>query len=546
MNIRKFTKPVQVSLSGLLIASLVVLVGFLGSPVEAAVPVGPIGPVVRALPATVQPGDTFEVEISFEAPVDDFNSLGFHDEAPTTPSDWLTEADKTWCSPEAFTALGGKTDNIAEYSWLGPYTDGTGFTAIYEVTVPAAALPGTYTFPVSDATKAWLTYYIGLDAYKVPVTGDFEVVILPSYDLTLSSTIGGSVTKPGEGPFTYLSGTKVDLVATAAAGYEFLHWNGAPIDGETDSTVTITMSGNYTIEAEFVGITPYLEVAKSVSPSRIGQKDSGLKPEEATLTLTVSGAGDPEGYLTNVVVTDVLPDYINLEDEFTIEPDDTKENPDGTTTLMWNVGDLDTGDHWDVSFDISSDKCGSVLVDVVEDSKVTYDVGEDMGGGFAKIVIGDEEVLFPETDLYVRCPREEVVGAAVLPGPASFSASYLNISPQQALPNQQVEISINISNTGEERGSHSVALYINGSAEQSQTIGVSPGSSKLVVFKVTKLTQGTYQVNVEGVLGQFTVLAPAAAAPAGFGGPLGTGGIIAIVVVVIALVCVLVFGLRRE
>ncbi|GAI34099.1 unnamed protein product, partial [marine sediment metagenome] len=45
----------------------------------------------------------------------------------------------------------------------------------------------------------------------------------------------------------------------------------------------------------------------------------------------------------------------------------------------------------------------------------------------------------------------------------------------------------------------------------------------------------------------FFVLAPAAAAPTGFfGGPLGTGGIIAIVVVVIVLIGGLVFGLRRE
>jgi len=134
----------------------------------------------------------------------------------------------------------------------------------------------------------------------------------------------------------------------------------------------------------------------------------------------------------------------------------------------------------------------------------------------------------------------------VLPGPAGFAASYLKISPQQVLPDQQVEISINISNTGGERGSHTVALYINGYAEQSQTIGVSPDSSKTVVFRVTKTTPGTYQVSVEGALGQFTVLAPAAEAPTAFGGPLGTGGIIAIVVVVIVLILGLVFGLRRE
>ena len=140
----------------------------------------------------------------------------------------------------------------------------------------------------------------------------------------------------------------------------------------------------------------------------------------------------------------------------------------------------------------------------------------------------------------------------LLPEPADFAASYLYISPGQVMPNQQVEISINIANHGGEKGSHSTVLYINGYPEQSQTVGVSPGSTKTVVFRVTKPAPGTYEVSVEGQQGQFTVLAPAAVverpvAPGYFAGGLSTAGIIAIVVVGIALILgiVLVFA-RRE
>jgi len=122
-----------------------------------------------------------------------------------------------------------------------------------------------------------------------------------------------------------------------------------------------------------------------------------------------------------------------------------------------------------------------------------------------------------------------------LPGPAKFSASYLLISPQQVFPNQEVEVSINIANHGEERGSHSVALYINGVVEGSETIGVSPGGTQLVVFQVRRAIPGQYLVSVEGQEGQFTVIsekAPPSAstatpAPAS-GGGLGTAGIIVI------------------
>jgi PKD repeat protein len=139
--------------------------------------------------------------------------------------------------------------------------------------------------------------------------------------------------------------------------------------------------------------------------------------------------------------------------------------------------------------------------------------------------------------------RRELPGE-VTPEPANLKAVYFLISPEQVMPNQQVKISINIGNDGGTVGTRSVALYINGVLEDSQTVTVSPGSSQLVVFTVTKAEPGTYQVLLEGNEGQFTVLGRAAAGH--WAGPLGTGGIIAIVVFVIALVLGLVFILRRE
>ena len=68
----------------------------------------------------------------------------------------------------------------------------------------------------------------------------------------------------------------------------------------------------------------------------------------------------------------------------------------------------------------------------------------------------------------------------------------------QVFPNQEVEVSINIANHGEERGSHSVALYINGVVEGSETVGVSLGGTQLVVFQVRRAIPGQYLVSVEG------------------------------------------------
>ena len=74
-----------------------------------------------------------------------------------------------------------------------------------------------------------------------------------AYDLTISSTAGGSVTTPGEGTFTYGEGTEVPLVAEADEGYLFVNWSGdvGDIADVNAATTTITMNGDYAITARF-------------------------------------------------------------------------------------------------------------------------------------------------------------------------------------------------------------------------------------------------------------------------------------------------------
>jgi hypothetical protein len=84
------------------------------------------------------------------------------------------------------------------------------------------------------------------------VTADFEQMT-PQFDLTISSTAGGTVTAPGEGTFTYDQGTGVNLVAEAEEGYRFVNWTGdvdaiANVDA---ASTNITMNSDYAITASF-------------------------------------------------------------------------------------------------------------------------------------------------------------------------------------------------------------------------------------------------------------------------------------------------------
>jgi hypothetical protein len=69
----------------------------------------------------------------------------------------------------------------------------------------------------------------------------------PQYTIRISSTIGGTVTTPGEGLFSYPAGKVVTLVAEADRGYEFGAWtsNAGTIANVYDATTTITLNKNY-------------------------------------------------------------------------------------------------------------------------------------------------------------------------------------------------------------------------------------------------------------------------------------------------------------
>jgi hypothetical protein len=90
------------------------------------------------------------------------------------------------------------------------------------------------------------------------ITANFGAGPPIPYNLTISSSAGGSVTTPGEGTFGYGSGLVVNLVATPASGYRFVNWTGnvGTIANANAASTTITMNSDYSITANFAVIPP--------------------------------------------------------------------------------------------------------------------------------------------------------------------------------------------------------------------------------------------------------------------------------------------------
>jgi hypothetical protein len=71
--------------------------------------------------------------------------------------------------------------------------------------------------------------------------------IFGGYSITVSSTVGGTVTDPGEGVFRYPRGSVVNLVAAPDVGCRFVSWisTANSVADVNDATTTITMDNNY-------------------------------------------------------------------------------------------------------------------------------------------------------------------------------------------------------------------------------------------------------------------------------------------------------------
>ena len=138
------------------------------------------------------------------------------------------------------------------------------------------------------------------------ITADFE--LMPAmYSLAVSSTVGGSVTKPGEGTFVYPVGTVVTLVADTETGYRFVNWTGdvgTIADVEAAGT-TIAMNGSYSVTANFELIQGlYSLTVSSGAGGSVVEPGEGIFVRTAGTVLTIV-AQPEEGYQFRKWIGDV-------------------------------------------------------------------------------------------------------------------------------------------------------------------------------------------------------------------------------------------------
>ena len=87
----------------------------------------------------------------------------------------------------------------------------------------------------------------------------------------------------------------------------------------------------------------------------------------------------------------------------------------------------------------------------------------------------------------------------------SFQVSDLQISPNDGSTGEEITITVIVTNEGSETGSFTIPFSVNETLEETKTVTLYQGESTKVEFKVNKDELGTYNVDIAGLVGGFTI-----------------------------------------
>jgi hypothetical protein len=103
---------------------------------------------------------------------------------------------------------------------------------------------------------------------------------------------------------------------------------------------------------------------------------------------------------------------------------------------------------------------------------------------------------------------------SLVPKPASFQVTDLILDQTWVQVGEHVQISVNITNTGDKSGSHMVTLTIDDEPIATETVQISGKETTTLVFTATELTVGEHTVKIEDLTTSLKVTAEASIKPA--------------------------------
>ena len=134
----------------------------------------------------------------------------------------------------------------------------------------------------------------------------------------------------------------------------------------------------------------------------------------------------------------------------------------------------------------------SLQLDSGESETVQFEVVGDAEGDYV-VNLGDLATSF------------EIASEAQPAKPAEFQVTELAVNPPSVMSGEIVTVSVKVSNVGEETGSYSVGLTIDGATIETKEVTLSGGATQTVKFAVTGTASGAHTVGIGALSGSFDV-----------------------------------------
>lgn len=86
--------------------------------------------------------------------------------------------------------------------------------------------------------------------------------------------------------------------------------------------------------------------------------------------------------------------------------------------------------------------------------------------------------------------------APVMPTPAEFKVSSLDVTPSEVIPGETVTITAVVENTGGSEGTYTAILTTDGFTVEEKEVVIASGSSEIITFSLVEDAPGTHEIGV--------------------------------------------------
>jgi hypothetical protein len=337
---------------------------------------------------------------------------------------------------------------------------------VYTMVIPSTWSSGTYTVHVKgdNSPSASTTFYL-----YVPSGGGGTYTPPPSAKFVLSDfTISPTTVEPDE---TVKISVKVTNTGTKSGTKTIKLTIDGAVEGSKDVTLGVQESDTVSWNVEKTTPGTYSVEVNGLMGSFKVETEEGPEP----------GPPEPAAFiLSNLVVS-----------PSTVEPDETVT----VSVTAMNVGEVE----------------GSYTVELLIDGVKVDEYTVTLDGGFSETV---EFTVTEDTDGTYAVSIGELSDSFTVetpplpPTPAEFELSNLVVSPTTVEIGEPVSVSVTVTNVGEEAGSYTAELLIDGSKVDEDMVTLVGGASETVEFTGVSGEEGSHTVSVGDLTGSFTVEMP--------------------------------------